>query len=109
MNNIVDLEKERRISALVNNIAQQCANNPTLAMRTQSMLRGELPTMTRLPPLTIRLPEPLIDRLDALTAKMNADPQRGMERVFKRTDTLREALIRGIKEIEADLGKERQP
>ena len=108
MNNIVDLEKERRISALVNTIAERCANDPALAMRTQSLLRGELPTVNRPPPLSIRLPEPLIDRLDALTVKINADPQRGMERVFKRTDTLREALIRGIKEIESELKQGRQ-
>ena len=110
MNNIVDIEKERRISALVNDIATRCANNPAMAARTRSMLNGELPVMTQKPnPLAIRLPAPLIDRLDELTEKLNADPQRGMERVFKRTDTLREALVRGIKEIESDLESGRRP
>ena len=105
MNNIVDLEKERRITTLINGIAERCANNPALAMRTHAMLRGEIPAMTRPAPLSIRLPEPLIERLDALTVKLNKDPQRNLERVFKRTDTLREALIRGIRELETDLGE----
>lgn len=53
------------------------------------------------------LPAPLINRLDDLTARINASP-RALERRFKRTDTLREALVRGIKVIEAELAKEQR-
>lgn len=54
-------------------------------------------------PVSIRLPDPLVARLDALAAKLNADPQKGLERVFKRSDALRLALIRGIEAMEAEL------
>ena len=106
MNNVVDLAKERRITALINSIAAKCGNSPALATRTHAMLHGELPTMIEQPnPLSIRLPAPLIRRLDDLTAKINASP-RALERRYKRTDTLRECVVRGIKEIEKELEKE---
>ena len=106
MTNIVDLDRERRITALINSIAAKCESNPALAIRTKTMLHGELPTMIEQPnPLSIRLPAPLIARLDDLTAQINASP-RALERRFKRADTLREALVRGIKVIEAEIEKE---
>lgn len=108
MNSVIDLARERRIQNILNNLAAQCESNPALAARTHAMLNGELPAMSEQPnPLSIRLPAPLINRLDELTAKLNASP-RALERRFKRTDTLREALVRGIKVIEAELGKERR-
>ena len=108
MSNIVDLDRERRIQALLGNITAKCDANPALATRTRAMLHGELPAMIEQPnPLSIRLPAPLIARLDDLTAQINASP-RALERRFKRTDTLREALVRGIKVIEAELEKERK-
>ena len=109
MTNIVDLGRERRIQAILNNIAAKCSANPALATRTHAMLNGELPAMIEEQPnpLSIRLPAPLINRLDELTAKINASP-RALERRFKRTDTLREALVRGIKVIETELEKERK-
>ena len=108
MSNVIDLAKERRIQGLVNSIAAKCDANPALAIRTHAMLNGELPAMIEHPnPLSIRLPAPLIDRLDDLTAKINDSP-RAIERRFKRTDTLREALVRGIKVIEAELAKEQR-
>ena len=108
MNNVIDLDRERRIQALINNIAAKCQDNPALAARTHAMLHGELPTMIEQPnPLSIRLPAPLIAKLDELTAKINASP-RALERRYKRTDSLREALVRGIKIIEAELEKERK-
>ena len=107
MSNVIDLAKERRIQALINNIAAKCESNPALAARTKTMLHGELPTMIEQPnPLSIRLPAPLIARLDELTAKINASP-RALERRYKRTDSLRECVVRGIKEIERELAKER--
>lgn len=109
MNNVIDLAKERRIQAIIDSIAAKCNADPALAARTHAMLHGELPTMSEQPnPLSIRLPAPLINRLDDLTAKINASP-RALERRFKRTDTLREALVRGIQVIEAELAKEQRP
>ena len=109
MNNIIDLAKERRIQAIIDSIAAKCNANPALATRTKAMLHGELPAMIEQPnPLSIRLPAPLINRLDDLTDKINAS-SRALERRFKRTDTLREALVRGIKVIEAELEKEQRP
>ena len=109
MSNVIDLAKERRIQALLNSIAAKCNADPALAARTHAMLHGDLPAMSEQPtPLSIRLPPPLIARLDELTAKINASP-RALERRFKRTDTLREALVRGIQVIEAKLAKEQRP
>ena len=107
MTNIVDLDRERRITALINSIAAKCESNPALANRTHAMLHGELPMIEQPNPLSIRLPAPLINRLDDLTARINASP-RALERRFKRTDTLREALVRGIKVIETELAKEQR-
>lgn len=106
MSNVIDLDRERRIQALINSIAAKCSTNPALATRTHAMLHGELPMIEQPNPLSIRLPAPLINRLDELTAKINASP-RALERRFKRTDTLRECVVRGIKEIEKEIEKER--
>jgi hypothetical protein len=108
MNNVIDLDRERRIQALINNIAAKCNANPALAARTRQMLHGELTMIEQPNPLSIRLPAPLINRLDDLTARINASP-RALERRFKRTDTLREALVRGIKIIETELAKGQRP
>lgn len=108
MTNIVDLDKERRIQALINRIAAKSERNLEHGARTNAMLNGKLPTMNELP-TSIRIPEPLIRRLDALADRFNADPVRGLERRFKRSDAVREALIRGIAEIENDLQKEQRP
>ena len=76
MNNIIDLAKERRIQAIIDSIAAKCNANPALATRTNAMLHGELPAMIEQPnPLSIRLPAPLINRLDDLTDKINASPR----------------------------------
>jgi hypothetical protein len=103
--NIVDLARERRIAALLHGIAARCAANPALADRTAAFLSEELESMQQRQPTSVRLPEPLIERLDALAAKLNADPERGMERVFKRSDAFRLALIRGIEAMEAELSE----
>ena len=108
MSNVIDLDRERRIAALINSIAAKCESNPALATRTKSMLHGELPMIEQPNPLSIRLPAPLIARLDELTAKINASP-RALERRFKRTDTLRECVVRGIKEIEREIRNEGRP
>ena len=101
--NVVDLAQERQIQAVINRLADKLADNPALEQRTLAMLNGEL-AVTRQPlPTSIRIPEPLIDRLDRLAELMNADPVRGLERRHKRADALREALIRGINELELDL------
>ena len=107
MSNVIDLDRERRIQTLLNNIAAKCSTNPALATRTHAMLHGEIPMSEQPTPLSIRLPAPLINRLDELTAKINASP-RALERRFKRTDTLRECVVRGIKVIEAELAKEQR-
>ena len=107
MNNVIDIDRERRIQALINNIAAKCERNPALATRTQAMLKGELHMIEQPNPLSIRLPAPLIAKLDELTAKINASP-RALERRYKRTDTLRECVVRGIKEIEKEIEKEQR-
>ncbi len=108
MNNIIDLARERRIQNILNTIAAQCERNPALAARTQAMLNGDLPMMIERPnPLSIRLPAAMLARLDELTARINASP-RAIERNYKRTDTLRECVVRGIKAIETELDKGRK-
>lgn len=102
MNNVVDLDRERRVSTLLREIVG-LSNNPDVVNRTMSMLNEELPIMQERLPTSIRLPVPLIARLDALVVRLNADPQRGMERVFKRSDLVRLALIRGIEVLESEL------
>lgn len=109
MTNILDLDKERRIQALINAITAKSERNPEHGTRTMAMLNGELPTMAvKELPTSIRIPEPLIQRLDALADRFNADPVRGLQRRFKRSDAVREALIRGITEIETDLQREQR-
>ena len=109
MTNIVDLDKERRIQALINNIVAKSERNPEYGARTMAMLNAELPAMPiKELPTSVRIPEPLIQRLDALADRFNADPVRGLQRRFKRSDAVREALIRGITEIETDLQKEQR-
>ena len=106
MTNIVDLDKERRIQALINAIAAKSKRNPDHGARTMAMLNGELPTMAvKELPTSVRIPEPLILRLDALADRFNSDPVRRLERRFKRSDAVREVLIRGIVELEKDLEK----
>ena len=62
--------------------------------------------MARQPlPTSIRIPEPLIERLDRLAEQLNPDPARGLERRHKGVDALRETLIQGIAEIEKELGE----
>lgn len=106
MNNLVDLDKERRINGLINRLNAKLSANPDLNQRTLAMLNGEIPIVRQPLPTSLRLPEPLIERLDRLAEQLNADPQRGLERRFKRSDALREALIRGISELEADLSRD---
>ena len=62
------------------------------------------PTMKE---FSLRLPPALIARPDALAERQNADPQRGLKGNFRRSDVAREALIRGIQAIEAELAPPR--
>ena len=101
MNNVIDLAKERRVSALLREIVGLSGGNPEVTDRTLSMLKGKAMDI----PTSIRLPEPLVIRLDALAVRFNADSVKGLERTFKRSDILRLALIRGIEELEAELKK----
>jgi predicted DNA-binding protein len=109
MNNLVDLAKERRINGLIGRLNAKMGVNPDFDQRTWAMLNGELPMVRQPLPTSLRLPEPLIERLDRLAEQMNADPQRGLERRHKRSDALREALIRGISELESDLTRDTRP
>lgn len=103
MSNIVDLARERRITALLHGIAARCVDDPDLADRTAAFLSEELKPMQQRHPISIRLPEPLVERLDVLAERLNADPKRSLERNFKRSDAFRLALIRGIEAMEAEL------
>lgn len=47
MTNIVDLDKERRIQALINAIAAKSERNPEYGARTMAMLNRGLPTVDR--------------------------------------------------------------
>ena len=89
MNNVIDLAKERRIAALINSIAAKSERNPEHGVRTNAMLNGKLPPMNELP-TSIRIPEPLIRRLDVLADRFNSDPVRSLERRFKRSDAVHE-------------------
>lgn len=109
MNNLVDLAKERRINGLIGRLNTKMGVNPDFDQRTWAMLNGELPIVRQPLPTSMRLPAPLIERLDRLAEQMNSDPQRSLERRFKRSDALREALIRGISELEADLSRDNRP
>jgi predicted DNA-binding protein len=109
MNNLVDLAKERRINGLIGRLNAKMGVNPDFDQRTWAMLNGEIPMARQPLPTSLRLPEPLIERLDRLAERMNADPQRGLERRHKRSDALREAVIRGLSELESDLSRDSRP
>ena len=98
-------EQRRFVKSLVSEISQRCEGDPVLTERTQQFLKGELPTLRAQKPVTVRLSDPLIERLDSLAEALNADPDMALSGPWTRSTTLREAVIRGIGVLEKELRK----
>lgn len=97
---IADLDRQRRITENIRRIAELCQQDATLADRTAQYLAGELPepdeTMKN---LTVRLPAPLIERVERLLTREQFVLRYG---AVKRADVIRECLVRGLAEIERE-------
>lgn len=107
---LIDLNRERRIRSNLAELRELLATDPRLTERTGAMLAGALPcpdleddmTNDKELPTSMRLPARLIERADALVDKLQDHPQfEAMTRVTRAT-VLREALARGIAELEQE-------
>ena len=107
---VVDLV---RVQAVLARMDARLAANPELAARTAAMLAGDLPapdldpedrpTMTPPSPVNIRLPQAIIDRLDALVPQAGRAAELATMTRITRSDVLRLALLRGLAALELEL------
>lgn len=65
MSNIVDLQEEREINALIDRLGQTISANSDTAMRTFAALNGKLPMKnSEAIMLSVRLPQSLVEGID---------------------------------------------
>ena len=109
----VDLGRERRIRAALSELGELVSSGAVDPERTRAYVAGTLPgapAVTDAPeevPTSLRLPRALVARLDALAARMAADPTLGalasdLGGRVSRSAVLRLALTRGIAVLEAE-------
>jgi hypothetical protein len=67
MNNIVDLQNEREINALIDKLGSLMTNDQTMTERTKSVLNGNLEMKSKEETvlLTVRVPKTLFDWIDS--------------------------------------------
>lgn len=68
------------------------------ALRTQE---DEMPTYS---PLTVRVPTPLVARLDALVPQLADAPELATSATVTRSDALRLCVLRGLEALEEEYG-----
>jgi len=106
---VVDLARERRIKATIEKLKDHLARNPRLAERTADMLAGELPCPDLEEPmpndaaLSMRLPQALLDRVDALVPVLSARPEFALWEI-NRAQVIRLALAEGLDAMEKRYG-----
>lgn len=104
----VDLARERRIRSALGELAALVDSGAVDPERTRAYVAGELPGAPVSDaddvPTSLRLPRALVARLDALAARLGADPT--LAAAFggrvSRSAVLRAALDRGVSALEAD-------
>lgn len=65
MNNVVDLQQEREINALIDRLGQTISVNPETAMRTFAALSGELSMRNEdAVMISVRVPKSLVEGID---------------------------------------------
>lgn len=103
---MTDLDRERGIRGSLDELRALLASDPDLAARTAAMLDGELPCPALEEPmdptLTIRLPEEIMARADALIPALEADPAIRAHGRVTRSTAIRIAILRGLDALEAD-------
>ena len=116
---VVDLARERRIRARVDELGELLSGRPDLAERTRAMLAGELPCPdldnleepmgTNDAAVNLRLPSTALDRAEAMVEALAADPMlRAAGRGVSRSTVLRLAVLRGLDSLEAELAARRK-
>ncbi len=109
----VDLARERRIRAALDELRALLDADPALAERTRAMLAGELPcpdleekeTMPNDAAINLRVPKDVLSRADALMPALAQDPMlQAAGRGVSRSVVLRLAVLRGLDSLEAEYG-----
>lgn len=54
--------------------------------------------------VSLRISQSLLDRVEALQQKMEQHPEYGLSGTVSRSDVLRQAILRGVRELEEELG-----
>lgn len=109
---VEDLNRERRIRAIVADLRALLDADPALNRRTEAMLAGALPALEE--PLkhdrsmTVRLPEDALTRADALVPALESHPLLGAASV-SRSVVIRLALDRGLAALEAEFSPAAAP
>lgn len=108
----IDLDRERRVRAHLDELRAMLAGNPDLAERTNDMLAGDLPcpdleeeTMAERPLESVRLPADLMARAEALVPLMEKDPELSAFGRVNKSSVIRLALHRGLLNLEAEYSK----
>jgi hypothetical protein len=107
----VDLARERRVAAKLDELGSMLDAHPDLSDRTAAMLRGALPCPdleVNMPAvtITIRAPADLVERAEALRPILSRTDLRAVGGGdVSRGAVLRLALARGLDALEAEHGR----
>jgi hypothetical protein len=101
MNNVIDLQQEREINALVDKLGQLISDNPGIAERTFSVLDGELEMIPNKEAglLSVRLPKTLINRIDDAAREVAYREKRKVNRSTLVAEWLKASIQRYEQEI----------
>lgn len=106
-----ELARERRIEAALAELGDILEKNPQLAERTKDMLSGELPCpaleepMSNDAALSMRLPNELLERVDALVPVLQRQPEFSVWKI-SRPQVIRMAINVGLEHLEDRYGQE---
>ena len=112
---MLDLDRERRVRAHLDDLRDLLDGEPDLAERTHEMLAGELPcpdledeTMAERPLESVRLPADLMERAEALVPLMKKDGELAAFGRVSKSSVVRLALHRGLVSLEEQYSKRLQ-
>jgi hypothetical protein len=107
-----DIREHRRRRNL-EELRSLLGGDPELRARYDAATQGRIPApealhMVKDTPISLRIPEAMLERADALVPLLGDDPELAMVVGGKvtRSTVLRVALLRGIKALEADFATE---
>jgi hypothetical protein len=104
---VVDLDRERRVQRNLADLADLLRSDPDLEGRTFAALSGSIPcgleAPMRTPYAPIRLPDPILDRVDRLIPAVDLRPELIAYGRLSRTAVVRIAVERGLAVLEAEL------